>query len=386
MPPLRFLHTSDLHLGKRFGRFDEETRATLQQARQELPARLAEIARAEAATHVLLAGDTFDTETPSPRIWRQALAVMREAADLQWWIIPGNHDSGAAEGLWQQFQTAAPENVHLLMEAVPQQMAPGVSLLPAPCLHRFSGQDLTAWMDGCDTPDGDIRIGLAHGGVLEFSAGADRGDEGAEVISPDRAERAGLDYLALGDWHGAFTLNARMRYPGAPEADRFKHAGRGLALLVEIAAAGQPVQVREVAVGRLHWQEIVLDLTPEEDAVQRLHEHLPPDRAGWVTHLVKLRLRGWVTAPARLRLQDAANGLAPEFCHFELDLSDLATQHQADDLDLIAKSGALRVAADDLAQEATEVSLAQRERDIAAAALDRMFAFSINVADAGPEA
>ena len=72
MPSIRFLHTSDLHLGKRFGRFAEETRMALLQARQEILARLAKLAQAHDATHVLIAGDMFDTETPSERVQRQA--------------------------------------------------------------------------------------------------------------------------------------------------------------------------------------------------------------------------------------------------------------------------------------------------------------------------
>ena len=99
MPSIRFLHTSDLHLGKRFGRFAEETRMALLQARQEILARLAKLAQAHDATHVLIAGDMFDTETPSDRVQRHALAAMGAAPELQWWIIPGNHDSGAAEPL-----------------------------------------------------------------------------------------------------------------------------------------------------------------------------------------------------------------------------------------------------------------------------------------------
>ena len=91
MPSIRFLHTSDLHLGKRFGRFAEETRMALLQARQEILARLAKLAQAHDATHVLIAGDMFDTETPSDRVQRQALAAMGAAPELQWWIIPA-HD------------------------------------------------------------------------------------------------------------------------------------------------------------------------------------------------------------------------------------------------------------------------------------------------------
>lgn len=372
MTAFRFLHTSDLHLGKRFGQMPEETRADLQQARQQILARLALIAREQRAEHVLIAGDLFDTETPSDRVLRQALAMMRAASDLQWWIIPGNHDSAAAEPLWAEMALHAADNTHLLMQPAPVLMAPGVHLMPAPCRHRFAGQDLTRWMDSHVTPEGELRIGLAHGGVLEF--GSD--EAGSEVISPKRASAARLDYLALGDWHGAFTLDAHSRYSGSPEADRFKHAGRGQCLLVEVPGAGLPPKVTSLETGVYHWQEQVLELTPASDVAALLHAVLPPDRSTWHLHLMRLRAEGWITAPQRLRLQRLVAEVGPEFCNFSLDETGLRSEHQLEDLDLIATNGALRVAAEELMQASEDSALAQVERNTASAALNRLFAYA----------
>jgi DNA repair exonuclease SbcCD nuclease subunit len=381
MPPFRFLHSSDLHLGKRFGQMPEEVRADLQQARGQVIARLAQAAQECRVQHVLIAGDMFDTETPSSRVMRQGLAAMGAAADLQWWIIPGNHDSAAAETLWADLARHASENTHLLMQPVPVEMAPGVHLLPAPCRHRFAGQDLTAWMDHCETPEGSLRIGLAHGGVLEF--GSNEG--GSEVISPNRASVARLDYLALGDWHGAFTLNPRSHYSGTPEADRFKHAGRGQCLLVELTAPGQPPEVTPIEIGAYHWQEQILQLTSASDVSAQLQAVLPADRASWHRHLLRLRVEGWATAPQRLALEQAVAQVAPEFCFFILEASSLRSEHQLSDLDLIATNGALRAAAEDLMQAAEDDRLAQGERDIASAALNRLFAYTQDSARAAED-
>ncbi|OIQ45640.1 MAG: exonuclease SbcD [Roseobacter sp. MedPE-SW] len=376
MTPFRFLHSSDLHLGKRFGQMPEEVRADLQQARQQVVAALARLAQERGAQHILIAGDMFDTETPSTRVLRQALAAMAAAADLQWWIIPGNHDSAAAETLWAEMAAHTSENTHLLMQPEPVEMAPGVHLLPAPCLHRFAGQDLTAWMDGYETPAGNLRIGLAHGGVLDF--GSD--EAGGEVISSNRASSARLDYLALGDWHGAFTLNERSRYSGTPEADRFKHAGRGQCLLVELTAAGLPPEVTSIETGAYHWQDQLLQLSPASDVAAQLQELLPENRADWNRHLLRLRVEGWVTAPQRLALEEAITKVAPEFCHFALEKTELRSEYQLSDLDLIAPNGALRAAAEDLMRAAEDERKAQSERDIASAALNRLFAYTQQLA------
>ena len=66
MTPYRFLHSSDLHLGKPFGRFPEGIRHRLREARHGAIGRLAAAARSGGAATILLAGDTFDAEPPAP--------------------------------------------------------------------------------------------------------------------------------------------------------------------------------------------------------------------------------------------------------------------------------------------------------------------------------
>ncbi|PRY21258.1 calcineurin-like phosphoesterase family protein [Aliiruegeria haliotis] len=114
MPSIRFVHTSDLHLGKRFGTMPDTIRSRLVEARHEVIARIADVARSNGASHVLVAGDTFDTETPSDNVRVQALAAMGSDPNLTWCIIPGNHDSLAAETLWERVEADAPPNVRVL--------------------------------------------------------------------------------------------------------------------------------------------------------------------------------------------------------------------------------------------------------------------------------
>ena len=114
----RFLHASDLHIGKRFGTLPEELRGRLREARHTVLDRLAAQARAGGAQTVLLAGDSFDTETPSPAMLRQAIAAMAGHAPLRWIILPGNHDSLLADELWAATRAALPAHVVLATEAV----------------------------------------------------------------------------------------------------------------------------------------------------------------------------------------------------------------------------------------------------------------------------
>ncbi|KKC25435.1 hypothetical protein WP12_14455 [Sphingomonas sp. SRS2] len=56
----KFIHSSDLHLGKRFGNFSADLPGRLREARHAVLSKLAEHARANGADTILLAGDTSD--------------------------------------------------------------------------------------------------------------------------------------------------------------------------------------------------------------------------------------------------------------------------------------------------------------------------------------
>ena len=87
--PFRFIHSADLHLGRRFGNLPDAVRGRLVEARHQIIATLAQAAHRHAARHILIAGDVFDTETPTDAVWRQALSAMGADAGLHWWIGVG---------------------------------------------------------------------------------------------------------------------------------------------------------------------------------------------------------------------------------------------------------------------------------------------------------
>ncbi|WP_207471983.1 metallophosphoesterase family protein, partial [Paracoccus fontiphilus] len=149
----RFLHSSDLHLGKAFGGYPEAIRNRLREARHGAIARLAQAAREGGAATVLLAGDTFDAETPAPDTLRHALRAMAAEADITWIMLPGNHDSLAATELWRRIAQDGPANLRAITSPAPVELSPGAVVLPAPCTQRRPGRDLTEAM-AAPTPDG----------------------------------------------------------------------------------------------------------------------------------------------------------------------------------------------------------------------------------------
>ena len=367
----RFLHASDLHLGKPFGRFPEDVRARLRQARADALPRLADLARAHGAGHILLAGDTFDQTTPAPTVVRHALNAMAGAEGIEWLLLPGNHDHANATELWRQVRRDAPPNVTALLEPAPHALQ-GAVILPAPPAERHPGRDLTDWFDSADTGEA-LRIGLAHGSVTDF----DSSEEGASsVIAPDRAERAGLAWLALGDWHGQRRIGPRTWYSGTPEADSFKHGADPSALLVELAGSGAAPGVTSLPGGALRWSRLRLDLDAQDDPLAAHATSLPAlsDRA---RTLFDLQVTGQLRATARAELERAIAQAAPDFLWHRSDTEALALVQDAADLDLIDRQGALRAAAEALASEAQDPALDPETRATARAALQRLFGYAL---------
>ena len=369
MIPVRFIQSADIHLGMPFGRYAAAA-DRLRVARRGVISRLLNAARAHEVPHILVAGDLFDSPNPAAETWRQALAEMAEATDITWWLLPGNHDflgtrDGAA-ATWDAILSLDHANIRVLTAPEPVEMQKGAWLLPAPLLTRRPSADPTAWMDGADTPDGAIRIGLAHGPIQGFG----EGEMPADIIAPDRDRHARLDWLALGDWHGAMRVSARVAYSGAPERTGFQHDGRGIAWLVEIDGPGATPRASEIEIGTFDWRTIRLDLVPGDDPAEQVAAALPDGARR------DMLIR--VVAAGRLPLRDASalaaldDALGPDFCHFEVDTGALATEVEEADLDTISTGGALRVAAEDLAASAADTGLSEDERRIADAALRRL--------------
>ncbi|AXI45847.1 DNA repair exonuclease [Sulfitobacter sp. SK012] len=364
---VRFIHTSDLHLGKRFGQFPEDLRGRLTEARHQSITNLAELSRSQGAEFILVAGDVFDTGTPSPSVIRQAMRAMAADQATKWVIIPGNHDSLSSDELWKQVANDRPENVLLGLESKPIEITPATFILPAPCLNRRPGRDLTEWMSDANIAGEGIRIGLAHGAVQSF------GEEGAsEVIAPDRAKQSGLHYLALGDWHGQISINERTWYSGTPEPDRFKHSEPGKALVVEIKGPGAIPVVQPLETGSFNWQKQAMHILSGEDVGKQLDDILPEVSLRRST-LLQIVVEGRIRIPDRLDLDEEIRKVAPDFALFEARSEALASEYEVSDLDVIDQAGALRQAAEGLMREAEADS---DPHGVSASALSMLFTFA----------
>jgi DNA repair exonuclease SbcCD nuclease subunit len=356
-----FLHTADWQIGRQFATFDPEHAPLLAEARVQAVKRLAELACRHAVAAVLVAGDVFDAQTVAPRTIHRLFQAMEGFAG-PWLLIPGNHDAALAESVWTRAQRlgAVPAHVHVLLAPEVRVFAElGFAVLPAPLTQRHTYGDLTEWFDRAETPAGLLRIGLAHGSVQGLLA---EDIDSANPIAPDRAARARLDYLALGDWHGRKQINARTWYAGTPEPDRFKSNDAGFALLVDLPAPGAEPQVTSLPTAQFQWHPLQADLQVASDVdalIQRLHALGPADVA-------ELRLSGQIDLAGEQRLQAALGSAEARSRHLQVERSALRLQPTDEDIAGLQADGYLGEVIAELrlaSQQAADTAAARTAQD-----------------------
>jgi len=332
----RFLHTADWQIGRQYGQIAVDDAVTLAETRFGAIERLAQLAAEHKVDAVLVAGDVFDAQTISDRTIRRLFNVI-QAFSGPWVMIPGNHDAALAESVWTRAERlqAIPANVQIALKpGILDFSAQGFAVLAAPLTQRHTYSDLTEWFDTADTAPDLLRIGLAHGSVQGILA---EDIDSANPIATDRAKRARLDYLALGDWHGTKQIDERTWYAGTPEQDRFKDNGAGQALLVDIDAPGALPRVTNHAVGQFRWRmsEIRLSVASDVDA---LLEHLSAFDA---QDVVRLRLTGQTDLAGHQRIRQALSEAEGRARSLEVQLDELRLMPTDDDIAVLKADGYL---------------------------------------------
>lgn len=368
---MRFIHTADWQIGKPFKQFGDRE-SVLRQARLTAIENVGRLAARVGAAHVVVAGDVYDTEAPAPRTLLEPLERMRQFGDVQWHLLPGNHDPHRPKGIWDRVrESGVPANVHLHLTPDPVSLGIGAVLLPAPLTRKSEGADLTEWMDRAETPSGAIRIGLAHGSVVGFGSGGDA----TNPIDPRRPSIAHLDYLALGDWHQTRQIGPSVWYSGTPEPDRAGGQEFGQALAVDIPGPGAPAIVTPHPVGSYRWltvEEHVTDTADLEDLEGRLR-----GLSDLSSTILRLWLKGFLPLTGRAELDRRLLAIGAATFHLDVDDSGLAVRPNAADLELIDFGGVLRYAADRLKAVAEDASAGPAEKRCAEDALVQLFVMAV---------
>ena len=211
---MKILHIADCHLD---AVMEQHLPARVARARRrELLltfSRAVSVAKSEDAALVLIAGDLFDTPTPSAGAIRYVLDCIAAHDDITFIYIEGNHDVDALSG------TELPENLYRVPARTAQSFDFGGTVVYA--AGYGASADTLATFACAET---DVNILLLHG-----TLSASRTDTREEIISRPILENKKIDYLALGHFHKhtpmLLSRGGLACYAGTPEGRGFDETG-----------------------------------------------------------------------------------------------------------------------------------------------------------------
>ena len=256
---MKFLHISDLHLGKRVNEF------SMTEDQRYILARILDVAREESPDGVLIAGDVYDKPVPSAEAVELFDGFLTDLARVtEVFVLSGNHDSPERIAFGGRIMgasgvhlspvysgTLAPVTLKGDIGEVAVYMLPFVR--PAHVRRFHPDEDIKTYTDA-------VRVALAHADETSaerrvlvahmFVTGASRTD--SEDISVGGADNvdvsalAGFDYVALGHIHRPQNVAPGVRYSGSPLKYSFSEiSDKKSVTVVELGGKGE-VSVRTV--------------------------------------------------------------------------------------------------------------------------------------------
>ena len=366
---VKILHTADWQIGKQFGFIAQDAGAVVRVQRLKTVEKIAKLASERRVDAVIVAGDVFENNTLADDTLRKTLQAMRHFKDGKWILLPGNHDPASAESAWTRLERIGiPENIVAATSEEPIFLGEkGLAVLAAPLHRKHEVRDLTESFGSRKTPEGVIRVGLAHGSVENVLPGE---WDAKNPIAADRTSLAKLDYLALGDWHGTLRVNDRTWYAGTPEPDSFKENDTGNVLLVTLDGPGALPHVEKIHVGHFVWHRIEKALHGAEDIAHLTRQFSslpePHDR-----HIVQSRLSGVLDLASHNTLDEVVAEWAAKFHYLTVSEGSLVTEPTEDDFDRIDLSGFVRTAVERLRE--IQKSANHPEQEYAEEALRRLY-------------
>ena len=336
---MKFIHCSDIHLDSKMER--NLTAAQARERNAEICAtfsRMAAFASQQGVTAVIMAGDLFDTQRATAQTVGFVLDTVRNAPDVDFLYLRGNHDVSAFAG-WD-----LPENFKTFGDSW--------------TYHRYgdaviAGMELEPAYDALDLPEETVNIVTLHGQIST--------QPGEELIALPLLKRKNIDYLALGHIHGFQSGKLDDRgtwcYCGCLEGRGFDELGpKGFVL---VTVENQTLTREFIPFARRTLEEVAVDITDLTTVSQILAAAEKACEDVSAENLVKLTLTGNYTLETQKDLQFLKKMLEGRFWFLKIkDESRLKIEKESYEHDLSLKGEFIRLV---MASDRTE---AEKERMI----------------------
>lgn len=353
---MKFLHLSDLHLGKSVHEF------SMLEDQEHILKVILNIADEEKPQAVLIAGDIFDrtvAPTEALRIFDDFLeGLVRRNIEI--FIIAGNHDSADRLAFGSRLMDRSGVHISRIYDG---QITPYVlsdefgelNVFPLPFMKpiqvkkHFPDAEITTWTEAIRTVIEQLNVNTNKRNVLlahQFVTGAVTCEsEEINVGGADNVDAevfAAFDYVALGHLHGAQNAGRdTLRYCGTPLKYSFSEVNHKKSITaLELSDKGS-VSVREILLTPKHDMRKIrgayLDVTSRSfyqnlDTDDYYHitltdEDDQPDAIGKL-RVIYPNLMHLVYDNKRTRMESSVSGLADASQYTPVQLFDMLYEEQ----------------------------------------------------------
>ncbi len=357
---LKILHTSDIHLGARFAGMADRGAAQREQLRTTFKKVIA-TALEERVGIVLIAGDLFDSNQQPQRnvdlVIEQFLVLNKNSIPVC--IVPGTHDSLDSSSIYRKvdFDKRCPNLTVFAGEEMSFVEYPDLDLTVYG-RPNLSNRSYASPLKGIHrTTSSRFHVAMAHGSfyIPEKTA------EDDHVFRLEEIRESGMDYLALGHWHRAWSCCDRPAawYSGPPEWIPDQRE-RGVVLLVTLLDSGG-VKVEPRETGVRDFDEVEIDMS-EIQSRAMLEAEIS---VGAGRDLVRrITLRGLRDAELVVNTEELEAELGEEFFHLSVaDRSHPRIGHVSEDAERLIRNRFIRLMNEQIENAEGE------EREIAESAL-----------------
>ncbi len=337
MTPIRFIHTSDIHLDTSFSGagFPSRIGDRKREAIRGTFRRILEDARRDAMDLILIAGDLFEHDHVTPDTIEFLKQQFESLGSIPVFVAPGNHDPFIQESPY--CSEAWPANVHIFREEEFQSVEvpdAGVRVtgfgFNRPQLKEHLFQKLPV------LPGDAWNLVLAHASDITV---VPAGKSAHGPFTVDEIARKNVHYCALGHYHQQRPVPnaldaAQVWYCGIPEGRAWDEEGACGYLQGEIGDSGA-VTVKPCPSSQYPLATVTLDcdgFTSREQIIEALLQRR--NSAFDARTILRVRLEGQLDPKLDLSIGEMEERLAGEALHIAwedrtfpaLDFDDLARE------------------------------------------------------------